>query len=155
MLVDADLEALTRLWHEGWHESHAPFVPKILSSRRTPSSFRDRLEKYGDALRVAGPIGAPVGMCTIREDELEQLFVAPAARGTGIATVLLLDGESRLAKSGVKRAHLSCVIGNERAARFYSAQSWEYCGVISAKARTGAGFVTLEVKRFEKDVTLA
>ena len=67
---------------------------------------------------VAGPSGAPVGLCVLRDDELYQLYVAREARGSGVAQELVADAETRLAANGVSVAWLACAIGNERAGRF-------------------------------------
>ena len=50
-------------------------------------------------VRVAGPPGAPVGFYMLKDDELYQLYVAAQARGSGVATVLMADAETRLVRS--------------------------------------------------------
>jgi GNAT superfamily N-acetyltransferase len=124
----ADLAPLAQLWCDGWMEAHAAHVPDALLSARTPDSFHTRLLKFGNDLRVAGPAGAPTGLCAVRGAELNQLFVAPSARGTGLAADLLANGEARLATKGVTSAFLLCLIENERAARFYEKQGWQNLG---------------------------
>lgn len=150
--VPADLDPLARLWHDGWMEAHLAHVPAELTAKRTPASFRNRLDAFGDALRTAGPIGDPLGFAAIRDDEMEQLFVAPEARATGLATILLSDAEARLAASGIARAHLLCVIENTRAARFYERQGWQNMGVFREAVQTEDGPFTFDLLRFEKDL---
>ena len=145
-----DFDALARLWHAGWHEAHAAFVPTELTAKRSLESFRIRLDRYGDRLRVAGPDGAPIGMCVIHDDELDQLFVAPEARGSGLAADLLTDGEDRLRAQGIVEAHLYCVQQNQRAARFYERQGWVNRGVAPGSVETLDGPFTFDVLRFEK-----
>ncbi len=148
----ADLDPLARLWHDGWREAHLAHVPPELSAKRTLQSFRSRLEGFGENLRTAGPIGAPLGFCAIRDDELDQLFVAREARGTGLAATLLADGEARLKAQGFRRPHLLCVIQNTRAARFYERHGWENMGISHEAVQTEDGPFAFDVLRFEKSL---
>lgn len=145
-----ELEPLARLWHAGWHEAHAAIVPPELTRTRRLSSFRDRLARMCDDLRVSGPVGAPLGFCAIRGDELYQLFVAPEARGGGMAGMLLADGEARLAARGVRRAVLLCAEGNDRAARFYERSGWENMGLRRESVDTERGPFAFDLLRFER-----
>lgn len=145
-----DIAPLAELWYDGWMEAHLAHVPEELTAKRTLESFRSRLIEFGNDLRTAGPIGTPLGFCAIREDELDQLFVAPAARGTGLARDLLSDGETRLKENGTERAHLLCVIENARAARFYARHGWEDMGVFHEAVQTEDGPFSFDVLRFEK-----
>ena len=146
----ADLDPLAQLWLDGWTEAHAAHVPPELTAQRPLDSFRRRLDGYGDRLRTAGPLGAPLGLCTISNDELDQIFVSDAARGTGLAAALLADGEARLAAGGVSHAHLLCVIENTRAARFYEKHGWENTGPSLESVFTDDGPFEFTVLRFEK-----
>jgi GNAT superfamily N-acetyltransferase len=104
----AELDHLARLWHDGWHQAHAPVVSQALTRLRTLESFRERLHAALGEFRVAGPCGAPVGLCLVKGAELNQLFVAPEAHGSGVALLLLADAEARLAEKGVEMAWLTC-----------------------------------------------
>lgn len=150
--VEADYAPLARLWHDGWVEAHKDHVPADLTAQRTLEQFLARLVAFGDLARVAGPVGAPLGFCTIHDDELDQLFVGPDARGTGLARDLLADGEARLRRTGVKRAHLLCVIENTRAARFYAREGWENMGVSTETVAGENGGFSFPVLRFEKSL---
>jgi GNAT superfamily N-acetyltransferase len=151
----ADLDQLARVWHDGWHEAHASLAPPELTQLRTLESFRARLEPALPQTRVAGPPGAPTGFCTVQNDELYQLFVAPAVRGSGVAAALINDAESRLIAAGVKTAWLSCAIGNHRAARFYEKHGWHRAGVMIYEAQTDNGTFPIEVWRYEKPLSAA
>ena len=148
----SDIEPLARLWFDGWREAHLDHVPADLTARRTLESFGNRLLGFGDGLRVAGPVGAPLGFCAIREDELDQLFVTPETRGSGLAAILLADGERRLAQQGTARAHLLCVIQNHRAVRFYERQGWTNMGISVEAVQTEDGPFRFELLRFEKNL---
>ncbi|MFC6489756.1 GNAT family N-acetyltransferase [Nitratireductor sp. GCM10026969] len=146
----AEIDHLARLWHEGWHETHAPLLPPHLTRLRTLESFRERLQAALSDTRVAGPPGAPVGFSVLKGEELYQLFVSPEARGSGVAAALIADAEARLAECGVETAWLACAIGNERAARFYEKSGWRLAGTVVNQAETSTGPFPLEVWRYEK-----
>lgn len=148
----ADLAPLARLWHAGWHEAHAAIVPRSLTSMRTLESFRERLGRMGDDLRAAGPEGAPLGFCAVKDDELYQLFVSQKSRGTGLAAMLLADGEARLAERGVARAVLLCADGNDRAALFYQRAGWKNLGLRNESVETEDGPFFFDLLRFEKEL---
>lgn len=148
----AEIPVLAALWHAGWHEAHAAHVPAELTAQRTLESFAIRLPGLLPATRVTGPPGAPTGICTIRDDELNQMFVSPAARGTAAAQALIADGEARLYASGIRRAWLGCVIGNVRAASFYKKCGWHNARVFSDPLDLVKGTYDLDVWRFEKDL---
>ena len=149
-----EVPQLARVWYDAWRDAHLATLPEQLIRVRTLESFRERLARDLSPVRVIGPVGAPLGLCTIKGDELYQLFVAAGARGTGAAAALLADGEERLRESGVKTAWLSCAIGNERAARFYEKMGWKRAGTMVADLETTEGPFRLESWRYEKTLTL-
>jgi ribosomal protein S18 acetylase RimI-like enzyme len=151
----AEIDRLATIWHDGWHESHAPIVPADLTRLRTFASFRQRLQDALAHIRVAGPPGDPVGFAIVKDDELYQLFVSKAARGSGVAAALIADAERRLAETGVETAWLACAIGNERAARFYEKSGWTRVGTMLNRLETPEGPYVLEVWRYEKQLTPA
>ena len=149
----ADIPAIASLWHDGWHEAHAAHVPATLVNVRTRDAFLTRATALDNRTRVIGPIGAPLGFCDIHEDELNQLFVSPAGRGTGAATRLMTDGEARLAATGVIRAHLFCVPENARAVRFYAKCGWIDTGLEVMTPPDAGPNARLRCIRFEKDLS--
>jgi len=151
----AEINQLAQLWYNVWHETHAPLQPPELTRLRTLDSFRERLQAALAHIRVAGPLGAPVGFCVLRGEELYQLFVLPDARGSGVAAALIADAEARLAERGVETAWLACAIGNDRAARFYEKNGWRMTGTVVNPADTSNGPFPLEVWRYEKRLTPA
>ena len=62
----AEIDHLARLWHDVWHETHAPLQPPELIRLRTLASFRERLQAALPDIRAAGPLGAPVGFHVVR-----------------------------------------------------------------------------------------
>ena len=145
-----EIPRLARVWYDAWRDAHLATLPEQLIRVRTLESFRERLAKDLSPIRVIGPVGAPLGLCTIRGDELYQLFVAAEARGTWAAQALMRDCERRLAASGVVNAWLSCAIGNDRAARFYEKMGWKRAGNMFADLETTEGPFRLESWRYQK-----
>lgn len=149
----AEIDRLVRLWHDGWHQAHAPLVPQELTRLRTPKSFRERLQAAFPNVHVVGPLGAPIGFYVLKGDELSQLFVSPEAHGSGVAAALIADAEARLAEHGVETAWLACAIGNDRAARFYEKSGWRLVCTVVNPAETSSAPFPLEVWRYEKWLT--
>jgi len=147
---EIEIDQIARVWFDAWRDAHLALAPPDLARQRTLESFRQRIADAIAEVRVIGPVGAPVGLCMIKNDELYQLFVAAHARGTGAAAALLADGEARLAESGVKTAFLACAIGNDRAARFYEKFGWRRVGNMMSRLDTPKGEFVLEVWRYEK-----
>lgn len=123
--TDDDLNALTDIWHDGWFEAHAAHVPDELIALRDRDSLRIRMENMLENTDVVGPIGAPLGFCTVMDDEIYQFYVGPDARGTGTADALLKAGEARLADAGIEVAQLSVLPENPRAQAFYRRNGWD------------------------------
>jgi GNAT superfamily N-acetyltransferase len=149
-----EVDALARLWHAGWQDAHAAILPAELARLRTLDSFRERLQAALAHVRVAEVDGAPAGFCIVEGDELYQLFVAPRARGAGVAAALVADAEARMAAAGVRTAWLACAIGNHRAARFYEKCGWRLVGDMTSRLPTQEGVFELEVWRFEKPLAV-
>lgn len=145
-----ELDALAALWRDGWQAAHAAILPAALAMHRTPERFRHRLDRAIDDLRVAGPVGSPVGFCIVHRDELYQLSVSDDVRGRGIAAVLLADAETRMRLAGVEIAWLACAIGNARALAFYEKHGWRRVGRMMSRVTTPDGVFPLEVWRHEK-----
>lgn len=144
-----EIDVLAQLWFDGWQDAHAEILPTQLKRMRTLASFRNRLSEALGDVRTAGPEGAPWGLAITKDDELYQLYVAPSARGTGLAARLTSDALSRIASKGYPRAWLACAIGNERAARFYEKLGWHRDRVMTSDLPTEDGIFPLDVWRYE------
>lgn len=151
----SEIRALAQLWFEGWQDAHAAVLPAALARLRTQQSFADRLPAMLADTRVIGEPGTVLGFCTIRHDELDQLFVAPAGRGSGVAAALVADAERRLVAHGMTTAWLACAIGNHRAARFYEKCGWYLAATVVHRLGTTEGPFDLEVWRYEKQLSAA
>jgi GNAT superfamily N-acetyltransferase len=87
----------------------------------------------------------------VKADEIEQLFVERAARGTGVAAMLLRKGEAEIRSAGHRRAWLAVVAGNQRARSFYSREGWRDSGPFTYLAETPAGPFAVPSHRYEID----
>ncbi len=146
----SEVEALARLWYDGWQDAHAAILPAAVARTRTLQSFADRLRVALDDTRSAGPVGAPVGFYILKGDELYQFFVAAAARGRGVAQALMADADAQARRAGIGKLWLTCAIGNDRAARFYEKCGWYRAGLMISRLDTLDGPFDLEVWRYEK-----
>ena len=151
--VEADFAPAARLWADGWAEAHIAHVPEALTRLRTVEDFERRLRGFGDGLRVAGPEGAPFGLCVVRGHLLDQIFVSPDARGTGLAKTLLADGEARIAAAGFDEAELDCIPENTHARTFYERMGWVDCGIEDAILESSDGPFTLPCVIFKKSLS--
>lgn len=122
-----DVEAITELFHRGWHEVHPGRVPDGLTERRTPEAFRDRVAARvaeTDETTVAEVDGRVAGFVMVSGAEAEQVYVDRDFRGTGVAGLLLTEAERQIAAAGHDEAFLAVVRGNDRAQAFYTRQGW-------------------------------
>lgn len=149
--LDPDIDAIAGLWHRGWRDGHLGKVPTALvRHRQRLADFRPRVPERLDLTTVATIDARVVGFVMVHGDEIEQLYVDAAARGTGIAAALLGHGEQVI---GVRfeRAWLAVVAGNNRARRFYQRNGWSDTGAFDYPAQA-AGDTTIPVpsRRYEK-----
>lgn len=151
----ADVDAISRIWHVGWHDAHAGIVPEGLARQRTLDNFRARAKNLLADTRAVGPAGAPVAFYMLKDDELDQFYVGAGVRGTGVASVLIADAEAHLAARGLASAWLACAIGNARAARFYEKSGWRRSGTVVSTIDTPHGVFEVGVWRYEKELLRA
>jgi len=118
----ADLPALADLWHQGWHEAHAAHVPGELTALRSRDSLLIRLTTQPVLLTAGNP---PLGLCIPRGNEIYQMYVSPAARGTGAAAALIAAGEQHIRSHGHTTARLEVIPQNHRAIAFYEKCGWQ------------------------------
>jgi GNAT superfamily N-acetyltransferase len=123
-----DLEALLAIQREA---SVAGFA-NVFPPERYPYPTDDVREVWREALADPGVDayvyeleGDAVGIVTVDDDFLRQLYVLPAHWGSGIGTALLARGLERMRERGATRAKLWTLEGNERGRRFYERRGWE------------------------------
>lgn len=147
---EVDVAAVARIWRDGWFDAHDGVVPAALSDLRRSEDFAERTVAHLPATEVAARDGQVLGFCMVHGDELFQLYVAPAGRGSGVAQALVRSAEERMRTAGHPRAWLACACGNLRAARFYEKAGWTHMGEATAALETLQGPFDLVVWRFEK-----
>jgi putative acetyltransferase len=147
-----DVDAVARIWYSAWRDGHLGHVPDGLLAFRTEEHFLSRARERISRLWVAEAGGTIVGFVAIKADELEQLFVERAARGTGVAKMLIDRGEQELRRAGHRRAWLAVVAGNSRARAFYTRCGWRDAGAFTYLAETSAGPFEVPSHRYEKDL---
>jgi GNAT superfamily N-acetyltransferase len=125
---EADLAAVARLYHDVWHETHAGFMPAGETRLRTLAFFVERMAALRPTTLVVEQDGMVIGFAAWSGMLLGQLYVEKAHRGTGVAAALLGEAERRMANLGVGTAELHCILGNERARRFYERAGWAHAG---------------------------
>src|SRR4051794_13290733 len=80
-----DAGGIAMVWHAAWHDAHAAHVPPELVHDRPPVYFERWAPELILRTAVAEDESGIVGFVTVTDDELDLLFVAARARGTGIA----------------------------------------------------------------------
>ena len=146
-----DVADLAALWHDGWLDGHLGHVPDALYAHRRPADFLARVPARLATTTVAvdGPV--VVGFVTVVDDEVEQLYVAPGARGGDVAAALLDHGEA-LVSMRYDSAWLAVVAGNARARRFYARRGWRDAGPFDHRADVAGGTMVVPSHRYDKTV---
>ena len=145
-----DSATIADIWLSGWRDGHLGNVPDELLRARTPESFTERASERVHFTRVAVVNGHVVGFVTVVADEVEQVYVAEAARGAGVANILIADAERRIADAGYESAWLAVVSGNVRARRFYERNGWVDSGSFDYEAKDGARVIPVPCERYVK-----
>jgi GNAT superfamily N-acetyltransferase len=146
-----DSEVIAQVWHSGWRDGHIGHVPDALLPHRQLEHFRRRVPPRLPGTTVATIAGQIVGFVTVKEDELEQMYVAAAARGTGVADVLMRHAEQVIARH-FDVAWLSVAVGNARARRFYERSGWNDAAAMDYRAEIEGGTLPVPCRRYEKQV---
>ncbi|CAB4944864.1 unannotated protein [freshwater metagenome] len=149
--VAADMAAVADLWHQGWHDGHAGHVPDGLTAARTLPAFHERTPaRVADTTVAVSEDGGLLGFVMVVGDEVEQVFVAPAARGTDLAPALLAEAERQVAAAGHGLAWLAVVAGNSRARRFYERCGWRDEGDLPYEVTAGGQTFVSPCRRYVK-----
>ena len=118
-----EVDALARIWYDGWNDAHAQIVPAELKRIRTLESFAERMRAALANVRVAGPPGAPVGFHMLKNDELYQLYVAAQSRGFGSGRGVDCRRRSSTRRCW-SRNRLACVRDWKRSRREVLREEW-------------------------------
>lgn len=145
-----DVQALARLWEAAWHDAHREHVPPALLPLRDTAYFETAMEACWPRVRLIAEYGAISGFHLIDPPWLDLLFVASAARGTGVAATLLDDAETNLRDAGVTLGQIECLAKNTRALHFYEKHGWTVAGTLRVEVQTPQGLVSLPSVKLEK-----
>jgi ribosomal protein S18 acetylase RimI-like enzyme len=152
----ADALAIAEVWRTGWHDAHNAHVGKVpdeLIAARTDASFEVRAAERVADTSVAVVDGEIAGFVMVVGDEVEQVYVGRAQRGSGIADLLLDSAERQVAANSHDTAWLAVATGNARARRFYEKRGWTDAGAFDYAAATGAaGPINVPCHRYTKVV---
>jgi ribosomal protein S18 acetylase RimI-like enzyme len=146
-----DAEAIAAVWHAGWADGHLGHVPPALAAQRTLGDFRRRVPERLAATIVAVAGDRVVGFVVLHADEVEQVYVAREARGTGAADALLARAEEEVARRAPV-AWLAVAAGNARARRFYERNGWTDAGPFDYAAQVAGGTMDVPCRRYTKKV---
>ncbi|MCW2812859.1 MAG: GCN5-related N-acetyltransferase [Nocardioides sp.] len=148
-----DMSAVADLWHAGWHDAHPGHVPEGLTAARTLAEFHERAATRTADTTVAevdGGADGLAGFVMVVGDEVEQVYVAAAHRGTGVAEVLLDEAVGQVAAGGHIEAWLAVVEGNARARRFYERHGWHDAGALPYVVTSGGASYVSPCRRYAR-----
>lgn len=151
--TDDDVEHIARIWFEAWSDGHRDNVPDALLQYRTRDHFTPRAAQRVPRSWIGEVEGKPVGFVTVEDDEIEQIFVDVEARGTGLATMLLDQGQKAVRAAGYSAAWLAVVAGNARARAFYEKRGWGDAGPFDYQAQTEDGQIDVPCRRYVIELT--
>ncbi len=145
-----DADAVAEIWRRGWRDGHLGLVPDELADARTEETFRSRAADRLPDTTVASVDGIVAGFIMVVDDEVEQVYVSAAHRGTGVAGALLAEAERQVSANGHGTAWLAVVAGNARARAFYDRVGWRDEGPFDYSAATERGPVLVPCRRYTK-----
>jgi ribosomal protein S18 acetylase RimI-like enzyme len=151
--VPEDAGAIAAIWHNGWQDGHLGYVPEELVRVRTEASFAERAADRIPDATVATVDGEVAGFVMVVGDEVEQVYVSAAHRGTGVAGVLMDEAERRVRENGHAEAWLAVVAGNARARAFYERAGWRDEGAFDYAAAGPDGTIAVPCRRYVKSVS--
>ena len=145
-----DADEIAEIWFLGWQDAHLGLVPQELVDVRTEESFGARAADRIPDTTVATVDGAVAGFVMVVGDELEQVYVGRAARGTGVAQALIAEAERQVKANGHETAWLAVVAGNARARAFYEKVGWVDEGLFDYPAASEIGPLPVPCHRYTK-----
>jgi ribosomal protein S18 acetylase RimI-like enzyme len=147
-----DAGAVAEIWRLGWRDGHEGLVPQELVDARTPESFHVRTGEQIGEMTVAVVDEEVAGFVLVVGDEVEQVYVSAAHRGTGIADALLREAERQVRVNGYSEAWLAVAAGNARARAFYERAGWQDEGPFEYAAASENGPIAVPCRRYTKQM---
>ncbi|TNC21999.1 GNAT family N-acetyltransferase [Mumia zhuanghuii] len=143
-----DVDAVARIWRDGWAHAHLGNVPDALVDARTPESFDQRARERLGNTTVASLGGTVVGFVMLDRDQVDHLYLDLSARGSGVGAALLRRAERLVTAAGHPGPWLAVATGNTGARRFYERQGWVDEGRFDHEAPVPGGSVVVDCHRF-------
>ncbi|VTR93866.1 gcn5 family acetyltransferase : GCN5-related N-acetyltransferase OS=Nocardioides sp. (strain BAA-499 / JS614) GN=Noca_2371 PE=4 SV=1: Acetyltransf_1 [Gemmata massiliana] len=144
---ESDLPYLIALAQRSWLSAFKESAPDEFVREWLARDFENEwYPKYWPEMTVAEIDGVVVGLVQPTKDEINGLWVDPAAQAQGVGTALLYHGEREIASAGYDRAWLSCSGFNPNARRFYLARGYRH---VRSEAKPRAGGVIEEMCYYE------
>lgn len=126
-----EVGSIALLYHDVWHETHGPYMPKAECEVRDFLFFVERITGLMPNVLISKDNEITTGFASWSGCLLGQVFVVPAYRGRQAAIKLLQRAEIELHQQGIELAELHCLVGNNRAKRFYKRAGWVTKEIIS------------------------
>ncbi|MFO0800233.1 MAG: GNAT family N-acetyltransferase [Gemmataceae bacterium] len=149
---ESDVAALVALARRSWVGAFATAPVAFVRDRLRREFERDWYPRYWPYMAVAEEGGVVVGLVQPAGDEVNGLWVEPAAQGRGVGTALLRHAERGIAAAGYGRAWLTCSGFNPGAVRFYLARGYVEVG---HESKDRGGGVVEDVLQLEHRFTPA
>src|SRR6266508_2280368 len=128
-------------------DNHPSSSPSSGGSRRPQTRLG-----MGQDTTVATVEGAVVGFVMVVGDEVEQVYVAAAFRGTGVAKILIGEAERQVRAKGHPKEWLAVVAGNARARAFYERAGWVDEGRFDYPAAAEDRAIAVPSRRYTKSL---
>jgi GNAT superfamily N-acetyltransferase len=147
---DEDASDIAEIWHLGWQDGHLGLVPQELVNVRDGASFRTQASERISDTTVATVDGAVAVFVMVVDDEVDQVYVSAAYRGTGVATTLIGEAERQVRANGHGNAWLAVVASNARDRAFYERAGWVDEGPFVYGAAAEDGPIAVPCHRYTK-----
>ncbi len=135
----ADLPSIAQLYHRVWHDTHGPYMPRAERDARDEAFFLNRMASLMPNIVVGQDERGIIGFAAWKGSRLGQVFLDPSARGSGLAQSLMTAAERGLRDQDIAEAELHCLVGNERAKRFYERAGWHVSAVVAEAVQSDTG----------------
>jgi ribosomal protein S18 acetylase RimI-like enzyme len=146
----AQVRDAARLYHDAWHETQAHFQDSRIAAFRDEAFFLRRVEDALGSSLVAWLDGQCSGYAGWRDCEFDYLFVAMDVRDQGIGQSLLAASEIAMRDAGVRTVSLHCLVGNDRARRFYERNGWMFREACQLPVAWAEGIIEVPAWRLVK-----
>ncbi|WP_439627445.1 GNAT family N-acetyltransferase [Gemmata sp.] len=146
---EGDLPGLIEMARRSWLSGFTAAPPQFVSDWLARDFERAWYTRYWPDMSVAEEDGVLLGVVQPMRDEVNGLWVEPAAQGRGVGTLLLRHAEGYIAAAH-GRSWLTCSAFNPRGCRFYLARGYREVG---RQPKERAGGVVEEMRTYERRLT--